>query len=598
MRLRHALRGWFAALLLANHTPLDVPGERFSPDYALALGPFQGDWNDAAQIYKAWANQQPWMPPPLATRFDLPDWWKAAQPVISGPSYGDDGQAILPAPQMPDLAQDYAAYLGGPVTLLTFGWEKHGAWTGPDYFPPRDGAQAFRDATEALHAEGNRKYVYVSGTVWRLTRKELPDYDDTARFEQTGRRYAALGPDASPFLDPFYESIGWQAVRMCPATDYWQGAVVDSVVSAAKLGIDAVSVDEFPIGSNYACHSTTHGHPSGAGAWQAAAYRSILERARRQGRAANPALALTCEEPSELYLDLLDGHVSRENRPDWFLFADPLRRFGERYELIPLFSAVYHEHTLAVAEPTPLELPGASRADMERLRTSFARGIANGLVQGKIPSAGVAAISQVDPQLLDLFRRVVQATGGYAHQYVILGEMLRPPSLDVPHVTVDWLDVDLTSGETQMRQTSSPAVLAGAWRAPSGHVGFSLANITNQQQAFDLPVSAAGLAGPYLVYAVRDGGYEIMVEGDTLPSAIEIALAPWGTGLVAIVPATSREAAIARTEPASTPTPSPIPRPARGAGLCGGAQLALAAGCSTVWFPRWRRKRLALRGAS
>ncbi|MFQ6057704.1 MAG: DUF6259 domain-containing protein [Anaerolineae bacterium] len=605
--------GTTITLFTVNHTPPEVAGydpstgsgQRFTPDYPAILGPFHGDWYDAAMIYKAWALQQPWVPPRLAERADVPAWWKAALPVISSASYTDDGRAVLPAERMPAWARDYASYLGQPVTLLTFGWEKHGAWTGPDYFPPRDGEEAFRAATEALHTDGNRKFVYISGTVWRLSRKELPDYDDSERFETIGQPYVAIQADGTPLFDPFYASIGWRAARMCPATPFWQDTVVSSVVGAARLGVDAVSVDEFPIGSLYPCYAPDHGHPPGSGDWQGAAYRAILERARREGQAIKGDLVLTSEEPNEFYLDLLDGYVSRDNRPDWFLYAQYLRRFGERYEPIPLFSAVYHEYTLTFAEPVPLYNAGF---DLERLRTSLVRGIASGLVRGKIPSGEVTEMGKADPQLLALFRRVAQATGGYAHHYAILGEMRRPPQIQVPRVTFDWLDVDLTTGRTQWRQTAAPAVLASAWRAPAGHVGYTLANITDQVQRFDLPLvlslskgeaeelAAEGLAGPYLVYAVWDGAYQVLYEGESPPAQVSVTLGPWGVALVAVVPAESDEARFVRAQPApsatlrasatSTPPPTPVP----GRGLCGGAALLpLAALGLPVWLARRRR---------
>jgi hypothetical protein len=569
--------GETATLFTINHALPEVGGHDFAPDYPAVLGPFDGDWYDASMVYKVWAVQQPWTPSPLADRSDVPAWWKAASPVISSVSYTDDGRAVLPAERMPAWAGDYATYLERPVTLLTFGWEKHGPWTGPDYFPPRDGEETFRTATEALHADGNHKFVYVSGTVWRLSRKELPNYDDTARFESVGRPYAAHEQDGTPRFDSFYASIGWRAARMCPATAFWQDAVVSTASDAAELGVDAVSVDEFPIGSIYPCYADDHGHARGSGPWQGAAYRAILERARREGRTANPDLALTSEEPNEFYLDLLDGYVSRDNRPDSFLYAQHLRRFGERLDLVPLFSAVYHEYTLTFAEPVPVHPAGV---DLEEYRTSLNRGIASCFVRGKIPSADVTKISEADEGLLDLFRRAAQATSGYAYDYAVLGRMLHPPEIAVSRVTVDWRDVDLTTGDTQTRQMTSPAVLSSAWQSPSGHVGYLLSNITGEPQEFDLPLKAEGLSGPYLVYAVRDGAYEVLSEGDSLPPAVEIALPPQGVALVAIAPAGSEEAETARSsvraasETRSQPTPSSSSKPIS---ICAGALPMFAA---------------------
>jgi hypothetical protein len=157
--------------------------------------------------------------------------------------------------------------------------------------------------------------------------------------------------------------------------------------------------------------------------------------------------------------------------------------------------------------------------------------------------------------------------------------MLRPPEIAVPRVTFDWRDTDLTSGETQTRQMTSPAVLSSGWQSPSRHVGYLLSNITDEPQQFDLPVRAEGLSGPYLVYAVRDGVYEILSEGDSLPPAMEIALPPRGVALVAIVSAGSEEADAARSSSNATSEPRAASTPAPSSGstpVCGGALLVFA----------------------
>jgi hypothetical protein len=124
------------------------------------------------------------------------------------------------------------------------------------------------------------------------------------------------------------------------------------------------------------------------------------------------------------------------------------------------------------------------------------------------------------------------------------------------------------------------------WRiAPAKPIGYALANVTPQAQRFDLPLAIGGLTGPYLVCAVRDGGYEVLHEGNALPSLVQIELPPWGVGLVAIVPASSQEAAYVRAQPPATPTSSPTPAPHPGP--CRGS--ALVSMFAAVLIPRATR---------
>jgi hypothetical protein len=532
--------GVAAAALTVRHAVPERPGEDFLLPYGVELGPFHGDWFDAATRYRQWASGQLWWTAPLAGRADLPTWWRTAQPVISSASYGDDGVAILPAALMPARAEEYGDFVTRAMTLLTFGWEKHGAWTSPDYFPPRDGDAAFRAATQALHAAGHRAYVYESGTVWRLKRSSLPGYDDTARFEAEGRPWAAESCDGQPVYDPFYASIGWPSVRMCPATSYWQDSVVAGVTGAARLGIDVVSIDEFPIGSLVACHAAGHGHPPGEGEWQGVAYRALLRRCRLEGRAIRPELAFTCEEGNELYVDLLDGYVSRNNLPDGWMYGPLLRRWGERFEAVPLFAAVYHERLLAVAEQV---IVYDNFQLGEQLRTSRAQGLARSFVLGKMPGAAIAPLSGGDPALLEMFRRVAMAVAGPAHEFAVNGRLLRPPAIAVPRVAFQWADIDPATGALVLRDETAPAVVAGAFEAPSGARAVLLGNITAQTVDVDVPLDPGELPPPFVVSQVLDGVTSLRLQGASLPATVRLTLPGYAVA----------QLAIASQDPAATP---------------------------------------------
>jgi hypothetical protein len=529
-----------AAALTVTHAVPQRPGVDFLPSYGIELGPFHGDWFDAATLYRTWAGGQRWWTVPLPGRADVPAWWRQAQPVISSACYGDDGAAILPAALMPTRAEEYGDFVTRAMALLTFGWEKHGAWTSPDYFPPRDGDAAFRAATGALHAAGHRAYVYESGTVWRLRRSSLPGYDDTARFEAEGRPWAAESCDGQPVLDPFYASIGWPSVRMCPATDYWQDSVVAGVTGAARLGVDVVSIDEFPIGSLVACHASGHGHPPGEGEWQGAAYRAILQRCRQEGRAIRPELAFTCEEGNELYVDLLDGYVSRNNQPDGWMYGPLLKRWGERFEAVPLFAAVYHERILSVAEQVVV-YDNLGLGD--ELRTSRAQGLARSFVLGKMPGAAVAPLADGDPALLEMFRRVATAVAGPAHEFAVNGRLLRPPVLDVPYLVFKWADIDPSTGALVLRDQTALAVVAGAFEAPSGARAVLLGNITAQTVDVDVPLDPGGLPPPFVVSQVLDGVTSLRLQGASLPATVRLTLPGYAVA----------QLAIASQDPAATP---------------------------------------------
>ena len=105
-----------------HHIPEFIAGS--SPDigYPVVVGVFSGDWYDAAQIYRTWAMQQPWVSQgALATRPDIPLWYPALglrQWIFTHPGDSPDFNMFS---ILPEVMNDTAAYVGHPAmaTWLT-----------------------------------------------------------------------------------------------------------------------------------------------------------------------------------------------------------------------------------------------------------------------------------------------------------------------------------------------------------------------------------------------------------------------------------------------------------------------------------------------
>ena len=63
------------------------PGKSKLP-YNVVIGTFQGDWHDAAEIYRNWAEKQPFCPEKLAKRKDCPKWISDSVVAIAFPMRG------------------------------------------------------------------------------------------------------------------------------------------------------------------------------------------------------------------------------------------------------------------------------------------------------------------------------------------------------------------------------------------------------------------------------------------------------------------------------------------------------------------------------
>ena len=66
-----------------THYPERRDAASYAMPYPFVIGSFQGDWFDATQIYRKWAQSQPWCEKgPLAQRKDLPAWLLNADTAV------------------------------------------------------------------------------------------------------------------------------------------------------------------------------------------------------------------------------------------------------------------------------------------------------------------------------------------------------------------------------------------------------------------------------------------------------------------------------------------------------------------------------------
>jgi len=428
---------WDGALhLTASYTLLfpEYPGNDFSMGYDAIVGTFNGDWYEAASMYREWAETTPFVSAgKVYEEKDIPDWY-ANTSIVQLINRDNPAVEVMSLSEIVDVTKEYSDHTGLDTTVLIIGWEHNGAWVGPYYYPPIEGESAFRDAMVALANDGNHGFTYISGSAWRITRDDI-GYEDYELFNSTGLPWVALDETGQPTYDPFYESLGWHTARMDPMTDFWHNTVVENTLEGVRLGVDMVQVDEFPIGAIYPCYNASHGHPVGYSDNISHAYLSILSDIRSQGRVINPDFIISTEEPCELYIPYIDTYVSRDNAPEALLYSSIVDRYGESVDFIPLFSQVYHDYVTAFAESTSMDNHHASL-----YYNQMARSFARACTSGEIVKAGGTTSDQRNADLFELFKHTAGATATYANNYLIRGEPLIPPEITVPMKRIDWFN--------------------------------------------------------------------------------------------------------------------------------------------------------------
>jgi hypothetical protein len=114
------------------------------------------------------------------------------------------------------------------------------------------------------------------------------------------------------------------------------------------------------------------------------------------------------------------------------------------------------------------------------------------------------------PEEIELVMRLARVRSR-ALEYLLHGQMLRPPELNAPEATSDFSRLSIYAGQNS-RLTSyerrHPLAIAGAWRAEDGDVGIALVNIADEPLtlSFTLDRQYYGLPKQTRVYRIDETG--------------------------------------------------------------------------------------------
>ncbi|MEW6359972.1 MAG: DUF6259 domain-containing protein [Planctomycetota bacterium] len=506
--------------LLITHVFPESPGGTVRTEYDTVVGVFHGDpasggttWHDAADIYKAWAIRQPWCAKRTVERDDIPSWFKAAPPLLDySIPRGERLAEVIPVEEIPATLASYAKALGRGVVGRPQGWEKPGAWVGPDCFPPF-GGDAFARSVRQMRKDGNRLFLYLEGYQWMLNDPRL-NYDGNAFFEEHCGADAVMGEDGKV----------WKGVHSgrtyadgCSATRSAREMLVENAMRCVAVGADAVQI-EVVGGGGRPCYSTAHGHPPGNGRWFSQNFAAVLDTVRSEGRKKNPDLVVTIEEPGEMYIAHLDGYNGRNYRQtDW-------PRGGPGTIGVPLFTYVYHEYALAFSGWHFMAF-GKNWLQMRDIAANFICGTMDG-VNVSIRKDSARAES-ANPETLALYRNVTTAMATFANEYVVLGRMLRPTAVTCEPFTFEY-GVKVKD-KWEKRQWTEPSVMHSVWRtgvpSQAGKIGYVLLNLTDNPAHFEMELRRYDLPGQEFKAAVITAQMrKPLLEREALPKKVPLEL--------------------------------------------------------------------------
>ncbi len=466
--------------------PVDAANSSFNSSYQTILGAFQGDWYDAAQIYREWALQQQWNKNNRLHSGKMNPWLPETD--IWMWNRGRSSNVLTEA-------EDLRQYLGDCNVSVLWHWWHNGPYDDafPEYLPPREGRESFVKAVAEAKANGINMTPYMNSIQWGESRESWKELN----IEQ----YVARRSDGSTHAHIYNAFTGNPITPLCMSQEFWHekySDLCDTVVNS--YGSTGVYMDQACL--HYRCYAKNHGHTIGGGNHWVKGYLKLVERVREKTAEANPVL--TGEGSGEDWMAHLDGFLTLEGSRE--------RMSGlSASSVIPLFNAVYHENAICFgnfggftyppydefwpkefrAPNTETLLPAIYNAQMrmEQART-FVWGTQPMIVNYH------AFAREARPELMKFIAKLVKARKAHK-EYLQYGKMMRAPKLADAHLT----EIDIAQMSTYGYKTKGtnlfphkkvvPMLYSSAWRNKEGNILLTFVNISEEEKPLEFSLNLA-----------------------------------------------------------------------------------------------------------
>ena len=275
---------------------------------------FEGGWQDAAEIYRLWMEENIQLPVKICENRKLPKWLSESPVIVLYPIRGtlDRGDMTpnlyYPYENILPYIDEYAEKTGSKIMAILMHWEGTAPWATPYVWPPYGGETEFKKLVSSIHAKGNLIGVYCSGIGWTTKSFLDPSLDFSDRYDEnlmcrTPEGYIEQSSVIGPPIREGYD--------MCPYSEKVADIVAGEVTAIAKSGCDyAQYFDQNLGGESSYCYAREHGHPSTPGVWQNEAMIRIFKKVNTELEKMGSNMIIGCEgaaaEPFIKYLPFND----------------------------------------------------------------------------------------------------------------------------------------------------------------------------------------------------------------------------------------------------------------------------------------------------
>ena len=467
-------------------------GER-TLEYEVVTRSFQGDWYDAADLYRGWSLGQKWATP-LTKRTDIPDWLLESPPhiTIRLQGYVDAGptpaiEEFLPYEKCVPLLQEVAQAVEAPLVAVLMSWERGGPWVYPDCFPPVGGDESLTRFAGMARERGWHVGSFCNGTRWVMQHR-YNGYDGQEYFEEHGGERSVCVRHDRELWEEHWDTSWRPSYLGCMGQELTKEIAADFVRRLLGWGMESIQFfDQNVHAATFPCFAHDHEHPPFPGKWMAKVMEEMVSTFRRIAAEAGEAGAIQSVEcpTNEYCLQLFQQCDVRVSPPS-----------SGQQDYIPLYHYLFHEctilHGMMSTGGEPYALP---------IRNAW-----NG-VWGEIPGAVMTGDGTLlnretfnwaewepkvgsDRDSLEMIRTVTALRRGPGRDFLVYGRMARPAHAET----------ELLNWEHDGRSYEVPAVAHAAWQAPDGRFGIVLANWTTQTQTVNIADQRLGAQASFHVY--------------------------------------------------------------------------------------------------
>lgn len=429
-------------------------GENYSLTYPIITKNFEGDWEDAATIYRDWFEAN--LPAgavkiPLNSR--LPKWYEDSPLIVAYPVRGIHDMdemtpnALFPYMQAMPIIEEIARETQTRIMVLLMHWEGTAPWAPPYVWPPYGGEESFNEFLNKLHEKGHLLGVYCSGFGWTEQSNLIAEYARSAEKEGLLDAMCA-GPDGKVLLSKIctFQRSGHD---ICPASEKGRKILREAYSLLFSSGVDYAQIlDQNHGGAQYFCYSREHGHPAMPGSWMTSNMQTLLT----EWNSLAPSMLMGCES------------AAAEPFTPNLLFSD--NRFELNYYFgrpVPLYAFIYHEYLRNfMGNQVSCPFPVRDGTLCMRMAHSFVAGDALTVTlmpNGELmPNWGCRDFSALPDKAMHLgfIKRLMEFYRGPAKPYLFSGRMVKPLPVECPSISVTTI-----FGYTQ----ELPAVFSTAWES-------------------------------------------------------------------------------------------------------------------------------------